>query len=166
MPPKWEGNVHAKLEGPKADQVWPLLEDYFNFHKWFPTLNICYGIEGANGEPGCIRYCAGSSIPSNGSDGSNVNWSTEKLVAIDPVKMVLTYEIIDGNVGFESYVSTIRLLPRDEDNGCVIECSFAVNPVKGWKLENLIEKHHKGLERMARRIEESIMSGKLTNDST
>ncbi|KAF5207861.1 Lachrymatory-factor synthase [Thalictrum thalictroides] len=160
--PKWEGKVNAKLKGLKADQVWPLLQDFFNLHKWFPTLSTCYGLEGVNGQPGCIRYCAGSSMPSNGSiDGKILSWSIEKLLSIDPIQFTFTYELLDGNIGFESYVSTMRLLTldeKDDKDGCLIEWSFVVNPVKGWKLENLIEKYQKGLERMAKKIEEGLVN--------
>ncbi|PIA42763.1 hypothetical protein AQUCO_02000309v1 [Aquilegia coerulea] len=161
--PKWEGKVNAKLKGLKADQVWPLLQDFFNLHKWFPTLSTSYGLEGVNGQPGCKRYCAGSSMPANGG-GKILSWSIEKLLSIDPIKFTFTYELLHGNIGFESYVSTMRLLTLekdgvdDDDDECLIEWSFSMNPVKGWKLENLIEKYQKGLERMAMKIEEGLVN--------
>ncbi|KAI5354610.1 hypothetical protein L3X38_007505 [Prunus dulcis] len=68
--PKWEATVSARLTKARVDQIWPLLKD---FHQWFPTLATCYGVRGANGEPGCIRYCSGSSIPSKG-DHKAVSW--------------------------------------------------------------------------------------------
>ncbi|KAI3845154.1 hypothetical protein MKX03_019821 [Papaver bracteatum] len=163
---KWEGKVHAKVEGPKADQVWTILQDFFNLHKWFPTLSICYGIDGISGQPGCIRYCAGSSIPAassnNGRDGdvTITNWSTEKLVDIDSVQRSITYEIVDCNIGFKSYVSTMKVVPcngeNDEDKGCLIEWSFVVDPIQGWELETLISKFDSGLQRMASKIEETL----------
>ncbi|KAE9602319.1 putative polyketide cyclase/dehydrase, START-like domain-containing protein [Lupinus albus] len=84
---RWEGKVSAKLKNTSAEQAWALVKDFFNLHKRFPTLATCYGIHGTNGEPGCIRYCAGSSIPSNGS--VTVSWSKEKLVAVDDVDRIL-----------------------------------------------------------------------------
>uniref|UniRef100_A0A2N9GIC2 Uncharacterized protein n=1 Tax=Fagus sylvatica TaxID=28930 RepID=A0A2N9GIC2_FAGSY len=66
--PKWEGKVCTSLTNATANQVWHLYKDFFNFHKWFPSLDTCYGIHGTNSELGCIRYCAGFSIPSNDGD--------------------------------------------------------------------------------------------------
>ncbi|RZC50221.1 hypothetical protein C5167_018645 [Papaver somniferum] len=164
---KWEGKVQAKLEGPKADQVWIILQDFFNLHKWFPSLTTCYGIEGISGQPGCIRYCAGSSIPAsssiNGRDGdvTITNWSTERLVDIDSVQRSITYEIVDCNIGFKSYVSTMKVVPynngeNDEDNGCLIEWSFVVDPIQGWELETLVSKFDSGLQRTASKIEATL----------
>ncbi|XP_043719855.1 lachrymatory-factor synthase-like [Telopea speciosissima] len=158
--PKWEGKVSAGLKGPTAEQVWPLLEDFFNLHKVFPSLTICYGIEGVSGQPGCIRYCAGFSIPSTGHNGNSAvthSWSKEKLVAIDPSKRTMSYEMVDSNIGFNSYVSTIRVLPGNEENGSTkIEWSFVLDPVEGWKLEDLISKYELGLQRMAKKVEETL----------
>ncbi|CAL0307097.1 unnamed protein product [Lupinus luteus] len=149
---RWEGKVSAKLKSTTAEQAWPLVKDFFNLHKRFPTLATCYGIHGTNGEPGCIRYCAGSSIPSNGS----VSWSKEKLVAVDDADRILKYEIVDCNIGFNSYESTIRVLEDDGLHGCVMEWSFAVDPVEGLVLEDLVHKYRLGLQRMAEKIEDEI----------
>ncbi|KAI3945270.1 hypothetical protein MKX01_035031 [Papaver californicum] len=161
---KWEGKLQAKLEGPKADQVWIILQDFFNLHKWFPSLTTCYGIEGISGQPGCIRYCAGSSIPSSSSNNGRhdddvigTNWSTERLVDIDSVQRSITYEIVDCNIGFKSYVSTMEVVPCNGDKkGCLIEWSFVVDPIQGWKLETLISKFDSGLKRMASQIEAAL----------
>ncbi|KAI3935806.1 hypothetical protein MKX01_032990 [Papaver californicum] len=164
---KWEGKVQAKLEGSKADQVWTILQDFFNLHKWFPTLTTCYGIEGISGQPGCIRYCAGSSIPASSSsnnvrddDVTITNWSTERLVDIDSVQRSITYEIVDCNIGFKSYVSTMKVVPyngdSDEEKGCLIEWSFLVDPIQEWKLETLISKFDSGLQLMASKIEATL----------
>ncbi|XP_010249529.1 PREDICTED: lachrymatory-factor synthase-like [Nelumbo nucifera] len=160
--PKWEGKACASLRGITADQVWPLLSDFFNVHKWFPTLATCYAIHGVSGQPGCVRYCAGSSIPSNsgGDTRPTVSWATERLVHIDPIGRSFTYEIVDSNVGFNSYVSTMKVVPDDEHQlgGCKIEWYFAVDPVQGWKLEDLISKYQTGLQNMANKMEESLMN--------
>ncbi|KAL5697575.1 hypothetical protein ACHQM5_028701 [Ranunculus cassubicifolius] len=153
---KWKGKVDTTLSRANPEQVWPLLQDFFNLHKYFPTLSTSYGVQGTNGQAGCIRYCAGSSIPSNGSDGEIVSWCTEKLLEVDIVEMRLKYGILDGNIGFEGYVATMKVLPRVSEDGCVIEWSFEVNPIKGWSLGGMIEKYQKGLEGMARRIEECL----------
>ncbi|OIW18601.1 hypothetical protein TanjilG_13353 [Lupinus angustifolius] len=149
---RWEGKVSAKLKSTTAEQAWPLVKDFFNLHKRFPTLATCYGIHGTNGEPGCIRYCAGSSIRSNGS----VSWSKEKLVAVDDVDRILKYVIVDCNIGFNSYESSIRVLKDDGLEGCLMEWSFAVDPVEGLVFEDLVQKYHLGLQRMAEKIEDEI----------
>ncbi|XP_061373302.1 lachrymatory-factor synthase-like [Gastrolobium bilobum] len=137
---RWEGKVSAKLRSTTSEQAWQLVKDFFNIHKRFPTLATCYGIHGSNGEPGCIRYCAGSSIRSNGSE--SVSWSKERLVAVDDVDRSLKYEIVESNIGFKSYEATMRVLNDDDgSDGCMLEWSFVVDPVEGWVLEDLVRKY-------------------------
>ncbi|KAL2318197.1 hypothetical protein Fmac_032073 [Flemingia macrophylla] len=135
---RWEGKVTAKLRNATKEEAWPLVKDFFNLHKRFPTLATCYGIHGSNGDPGCIRYCGGSSIPSNAS--GSVSWSKERLLAVDDVDLIIKYDIVDGNVGFKSYESTIKVLTHDDSSGCMLEWSFAVDPVQGFALEDLLNK--------------------------
>ncbi|CAJ1972333.1 unnamed protein product [Sphenostylis stenocarpa] len=154
---RWEGKVSAKLRNATKAQAWPLVKDFFNLHKRFPTLATCYGLHGSNGDPGCIRYCAGSSIPSNGP--ARLSWSKERLVAVDDADFWLKYEMVDSNIGFTSYESTMKVLSNgddDESNGCTLEWSFAVDPVEGLELEELIRKYHVGLQLMAHKMEEEI----------
>lgn len=154
---KWEGKVCTKLTNATADQVWVLYKDFFNFHKWFPSLATCYGIHGTNGEPGCIRYCAGFSIPSNDGDNKPVSWSKERLTAVDDDERRLSYEIVDSNIGFKSYVSTVKIVPQG-DQGCMIEWSFTVDKVEGWVLDDLVKKYEVGLQRMVKRMEDALAS--------
>lgn len=160
--PQWEGKVSARLAKATADQIWPLLNDFFNLHKWFPGLAACYGIHGTNGEPGCIRHCEGSSIPSTdtNTDGHSqpVSWSTERLTAVDHGERSLSYEIVDSNIGFKSYVSTVKVVPQGDDgqDGCVIEWSFSVDPVAGLVLDELVRMYKVGLRQMAERLEDGV----------
>ena len=78
-----------------------------------------------------------------------MNWTKQKLLSIDPSEMVFSYSIVDGNVGFKSYVSTVKVLPKEE--GCDIEWKYEVEPVKGWKLEDLDFFIGSGLQVMAQR---------------
>lgn len=159
---RWEGKVSTKLKTITEHQAWPLVKDFFNLHKRYPDLATCYGIHGSNGEPGCIRYCAGFSLPSDGSQ--EVSWSKERLVAVDDVERCLTYEIVDCNIGFKSYESTMRVIgDGDGDGGCVIEWLFAVDPVGGLELEDLVEKYRVGLQVMARKMEEEIATSVQRN---
>ncbi|XP_022951556.1 lachrymatory-factor synthase [Cucurbita moschata] len=151
---KWEGRVSEALQGATADQIWPMLKDFFNLHKWFPTLANCYGLSGTNGEVGCVRFCSGFSIPSTDGSGSVVSWSKERLVAVDDERRRIRYEIVDSNIGFKSYVSTIEVV--EGGDGGVIEWSFVVEAVEGLKLEDLVKKFETGLKSMARRMEVAV----------
>jgi hypothetical protein len=108
MVQRWEGKVSTKLKNITKQQAWSIIKDFFNLHKRFPNLATCYGIHGSNGEPGCIRYCAGFSLPSDGSQ--EVSWSKERLVAVDDVDLSLKYEMVDSNIGFKSYESIMRVI--------------------------------------------------------
>lgn len=164
---RWKAKVSASLERATPDQIWPLFKDFFNLHKWFPTLSTCYGIHGTNGEPGCIRFCAGFSIQSNGrnhthkaSDNSDkpFSWSKERLIAVDDADRSLSYEIVECNIGFKSYVSTIEICRgHDGQRGCVIQWCFAVDPVDGLAFDDLVKKYETGLERMASRMEDAVV---------
>ncbi|ESQ50322.1 hypothetical protein EUTSA_v10002295mg [Eutrema salsugineum] len=157
-PEKWQAKVSVTLKKAKPNEIWPFFTDFFNFHKWLPTVTTCHGVHGINGELGCIRFCSGSSIRSIGVE-STVGWSKEKLVAVDPVERLLTYEIVESNIGFESYVSTVQILPRDDSGdaeGCVIEWGFTVDPVGGWSLDDLVKKYEKALGVIAKNMEEAL----------
>ncbi|PIN24703.1 hypothetical protein CDL12_00138 [Handroanthus impetiginosus] len=151
---KWEAKVSTRLERARPDQIWPLFEDFFGLHKWFPGLATCHGIHGANGEPGCIRYCSGFGLKSV-ENTENLSWSEERLVAINRAQMTLTYEIVDCNIGFKSYISTINVVRGD--GGCAaVEWCISLDPVAGWKLEDLVGKYEIGLQLMVKKMEASI----------
>ncbi|XP_015898434.3 lachrymatory-factor synthase [Ziziphus jujuba] len=154
--PKWEGRTTAEVVGFKAEQVWPLLEDFCGLHKWFPTLTTCLPVEGICGQPGCVRFCAGFNTPVNcDGDKVRVNWTKQKLLAIDRTKLTFTYSIVDGNVGFNSYISTVKVITKGED-GCSLEWSYEVEPVEGWTLKDLDFFIGTGLQVMATRMEEAL----------
>ncbi|KAI6680024.1 hypothetical protein NL676_033905 [Syzygium grande] len=159
---KWEGKVSTTVAKASADQIWPLYVDFFNHHKWFPGLSDCHCIRGNNGEPGCVRYYAGFSLSSEGTNDASknrpVHWSKERLISIDSIGRILSYEMVDSNIGFASYVSTVKVGPSDGDGegGCTIKWSFAVDPVEGWVLENLVRKYEVGLQGMAKKMEDSL----------
>ncbi|KAL4307467.1 hypothetical protein S245_057057 [Arachis hypogaea] len=155
---KWKGETSTKLEKAKAEQAWALVKDFFNLHKWYPTLPTCYGVHGTNGEPGCIRYCAGSGIPSSDGFGSeSVSWSKERLVAVDDADRSIKYEIVESNIGFKSYEATMRVV-EESDGGCVIQWCFSVEPVQGWVFQDLLMKYRDGLKLMAAKIDDEIAS--------
>ncbi|RXI07701.1 hypothetical protein DVH24_005474 [Malus domestica] len=99
----------------------PLLADFCNLHKWFPILDTCYQVEGVPGQPGVIRYASlypdafgktSLSADDHGhhDDQRSIKWVTEKLLAIDLIERCLSYEIVDNNIGFKSYVGTMQVL--------------------------------------------------------
>ncbi|KAF5726184.1 putative Polyketide cyclase/dehydrase and lipid transport superfamily protein [Tripterygium wilfordii] len=156
---KWEGKVSSKSTEATADQIWSLYKDFFNLHKYFPKLASCYGIHGSNGEPGCIRYCDSFSISLSSDDvGLNerpISWAKERLIAVDDVERTLSYEIIESNIGFNSYVATVKIVQGDEV-GCVIEFLFTVDPVEGCEFEDLVNMYKLALQSIIQKMEESI----------
>lgn len=154
--PKWEGKATAELRGLKAQEVWPLIEDFCGLGKWLPTIDTCYLLEGTPDQPGLVRYCASEKLSFDGSKEVNIMWAKEKLIAIDPIGKWLSYEILDNNVGFRSYVATIKVLPMDNDDKCMIEWSFVSDPIEGWGLEHLISYIDNSLQGMAKKMEEAL----------
>ncbi|KVH99841.1 lachrymatory-factor synthase [Cynara cardunculus var. scolymus] len=154
---KWEGKVSATLTKASADQIWPLFKDFFNFHKWFPNMSICYGVHGVNGEVGGVRYCSGFSLPNQDGGVDNVSWSKERLVAVDSKQMSMSYEMVDCNVGFKSYLSTIKVVPSGGAKGCVVEWLFAVDPVEGLTYEVLYQKYQDGLDQTTKKMEDGLV---------
>lgn len=155
QPTKWKGRATTELAGPSADLIWPFLEDFFGLDKWFPTLTICVPVEGIPGKPGCVRYCAGFRTPVD-KDGTmdRLNWTKQKLLSIDTGERVFSYSIVDGNVGFHSYVSTVRVV--SSEGGCSIVWDYEVEPVEGWTSEDLDRFIGNGLKVMAQRMEETV----------
>ncbi|KAE8056626.1 hypothetical protein FH972_013380 [Carpinus fangiana] len=153
---KWEGKVSAVLANPTAQQVWLLLEDFCNLHKWLPSIDTCYQVDGVPGQPGLIRYCAATVTSSSGGrdDGVTINWAKEKLLAIDPIKRCLSYEVVENNTGIKSYVATMIVLPINDDGGrgCKIEWSFVSDPIEGWRIEDLVSYLESNLQGMAKRM--------------
>ncbi|XP_076920552.1 lachrymatory-factor synthase-like [Bidens hawaiensis] len=159
---KWEGKATAELKTTKADQVWPLLEDFCNIHKWLPTLDTCHYVQGVHGQPGLVRYCAtiikSSSSPSNEVD---VKWCHEKLVSLDPVERCLRYEIGENNLGFTGYVAEMKVVEMDV--GCMVEWRFVADPMEGMGLEDLCCYMESSLKAMAERMEKELQGATATS---
>ncbi|XP_021739464.1 lachrymatory-factor synthase-like [Chenopodium quinoa] len=134
---KWEGETIVELKL-TPQQVWPLIADFCSLDKWFTHLEKCYLIEGELGEPGMVRCCESSTF---GGEGE-ARFVKERLISIDPSHMCLSYDIVDNNIGFKSYVSTMRLFPSDEGgddgrSGCKFVWTFEADPVEGFTFEAL-----------------------------
>ncbi|PSS15569.1 Lachrymatory-factor synthase [Actinidia chinensis var. chinensis] len=142
--------------------MWPLLEDFFNIHKWNSLLETCYGVEGKSGQPGCIRYCsATSNLPAN--PGERITkWALEKLVEIDRTERSLSYEFVDNNIGYNSHMATMKLLPFEscEGEGSEIVWSFVVNPVEGSTLDGMVSFYDSILQGMAQKMEQTVRAAK------
>lgn len=148
---KWEGKATAKLK-PTAKDVWPLLEDFCSLHKWLPTIDTCFKVD--DGKSGLVRHCAAS--PRGGDP--EVRWCRERLTGIDPVGKWLSYEVVDNNMGFKSYKSTLKVVPTDggDEFGCQIEWSFVADPVEGLSCDDLAKYVGIGLQGMAQNMERAL----------
>ncbi|PIA42349.1 hypothetical protein AQUCO_02000062v1 [Aquilegia coerulea] len=89
------------------------------------------------GQPGCIRHIFGP--PEEDNTERPAMSIYERLLTIDPVERCLIYEVTKSNMGFKTYVATVKVLRGDNDNpnGCVIDWSYVCDPIKCWKSEDL-----------------------------
>ncbi|KAK4365070.1 hypothetical protein RND71_016428 [Anisodus tanguticus] len=154
---KWEGKAIVNLKGLKAEQVWPLFEDFFNFHKWLPTIDTCYQV---NDKDGVIRYCACTMPPSSDGGEATIKWCHERLLMVDKIERCLSYEALDNNMRITSYVAKFKVLPSDggHEYGCQIEWSFVADPVDGLTFECFLGYVDFSLQGMAEKIEKSLES--------
>ncbi|KAM1173683.1 hypothetical protein FF1_026344 [Malus domestica] len=109
---KWEGKASAELK----------------------VTRTCHGVEGTPGVAGCVWLCDGFKTPvdpksDQNQDQEKANRTKQKLLSIDPAEMTYSYSIIDGNVGFNSYLSTVQVVPKDAE--CTIVWKYEVEPVEG-----------------------------------
>ncbi|XP_051137284.1 lachrymatory-factor synthase-like isoform X2 [Andrographis paniculata] len=144
---KWEGKATAEVRGPTAAEVWPLIEDFFAIHKWLPTVDTCHKLDEG------LRYCAGGG-------GGDVKWCRERLVSVDSENRCLSYELLESNMGFKSYRSTIGVEPAagDGGGGCRIVWSFAADPVEGLRYGDLVGYIDAGLQGMAAKFQKAFSS--------
>lgn len=158
----WEGKVSVKLRDTKPENVWSLLvQDFCSIHKWLPSIDECYKVEGVDGQPGVVRYCGTTRI----SEGTNepvimTLWCHEKLIEIDEIKRWLSYEIKENNMGFKMYRSTLKVLAMEgcDERGCEIKWMFVAQPVDGWKFEDLVCYLESSLQAMGHRMEKALQS--------
>ena len=74
---------------------------------------------------------------------------------IDPIERCLSYEVIDSNIGFKSYVATSKVLPINNGGGCKIEWSFVADPIEGMSQEGLASYIDHSIQFMAKKMETS-----------
>ncbi|GAU49452.1 hypothetical protein TSUD_407390 [Trifolium subterraneum] len=83
-----------------------------------------------------------------------IKWSKEKLLSRDPVQRCLSYEVVESNMGFMSYVATLRVFPvAAKAAGCRIEWGFVCDLVEGRTCEYLKSYIEFYLQLMANTIE-------------
>ncbi|KAM5574614.1 lachrymatory-factor synthase-like [Rosa sericea] len=108
------------------------------------------------GQPGLVRYCE------RGTDETTILWAKKKLLTIDPINQCMTYEIVDNNMGFESYVATMQVVPIN-NHGCKIEWSFVCDQIEGTSLEDLQSFVESSLQGIARNMELALLSNTSTS---
>ncbi|WOL14631.1 hypothetical protein Cni_G23411 [Canna indica] len=153
--PVWEGKVTARIRGATAEEAWSLLKGFCSLHRWVSSVEVCYKLEGVDGEPGCVRYCGG---PLNRSDPAQpTGWSKELLLAVDPAARSYTYEMVETNKGFGRYRATIGVAGGGgSGSGCCLEWSFEADPVKGWAEGEFVAYLKKLAQGVAARVEEEL----------
>lgn len=110
-------------------------------------------MEGISGQPGVLVSRLQWIV-----EGTNTqrDWTKHKLVAIDTAKLTFSCSIVDGNVGFHSYVSTVTVATKEEEDECSIEWSYEVEPVEGWTSKDLDSFVGTGLQVMASKMEAAL----------
>lgn len=101
--PNWKVKPVPSSKARNLIDVWPPLANFCNMDKWFPNLHTCYQVDGVSGQPGLVRYCKA------GRDKTTIKWGKEKLLVIIAIKRRRSYEIVDNNMGFKSYVATMQV---------------------------------------------------------
>ncbi|XP_031488501.1 lachrymatory-factor synthase-like [Nymphaea colorata] len=149
-----EGKVSATVRGATADQVWPLLADFCNVHRWIPGVSTCRLEGGVAGEPGCVRYCVGKGEP---ADGGDVPWAREKLTVIDHAGRKLRYVVFENNIGWKNYEAALEVVEGEEGGeGCIIEWCFRMEPVAEGNGCEVVPFVTSALEGMVKTMEEFL----------
>ncbi|MED6209140.1 hypothetical protein PIB30_051904 [Stylosanthes scabra] len=157
---KWEGKSIVELQSTSANQAWPLLEDFFNIHNLIP-IDTCYQVESVEGHAGPTRYCASAPKGAHGgADDDHVLWVKERLLSVEHGQRCLSYDVVDGNLGFKNYVGTIKVVPSSLE-GCKIEWSFVSDPLETWSFKDLNSYIDSSLQFMAKKIELACSKGSV-----
>ncbi|KAL6615976.1 hypothetical protein ACP70R_038246 [Stipagrostis hirtigluma subsp. patula] len=158
----WRGSVRAVAAGPTPDEAWALLGEFCALDRWVPSVRTCRRVEGAEGRPGCVRYCAGPvnmARPAPGGEegeaaAAAAGWSKERLVEWDPAARRYSYEVVESNKGFGRYRAAVRV--EDDPAGCAVAWSFEADPAEGWTLEGFVGFLDKLARGVAKRLEEEV----------
>uniref|UniRef100_A0A0E0BYN4 Uncharacterized protein n=1 Tax=Oryza meridionalis TaxID=40149 RepID=A0A0E0BYN4_9ORYZ len=164
---EWEGCVVSPVPTATADEAWALLSDFLAFHRWHPRVAKCRpaspsAAASAAAPPGSVvRYCEGTPR----GDGAPPDWAHETLLEHDAARRFFRYEMNDNNMGFGVFFATFRVVPDaaagDADApGCELRWEFVGDPVRGTPKEALVARLQAGLDGMAARVQEHLMSAR------
>uniref|UniRef100_A0ACD5VCP2 Uncharacterized protein n=1 Tax=Avena sativa TaxID=4498 RepID=A0ACD5VCP2_AVESA len=155
---EWEGRVVSSVPAATADEAWALLSDFLAFHRWHPRVAICRLASGAAAPAaGCVRYCEGTPP----GDGTPADWANETLLEHDQARRFFRYEMNDNNMGFGSFFAAFRVAPAPAPaGGCELRWEFECEPVRGTPKEALVARLQAGLDGMAARVHEHVLSAR------
>lgn len=168
---EWEGCVVSPVPTATADEAWALLSDFLAFHRWHPRVAKCRptspsaAASAAAAPPGSVvRYCEGTPR----GDGAPPDWAHETLLEHDAARRFFRYEMNDNNMGFGVFFATFRVVPDagggDADApGCELRWEFEGDPVRGTPKEALVARLQAGLDGMAARVQEHLMSARAAD---
>ncbi len=168
---EWEGCVVSPVPTATADEAWALLSDFLAFHRWHPRVAKCRpaspsaAASTAAAPPGSVvRYCEGTPR----GDGAPPDWAHETLLEHDAARRFFRYEMNDNNMGFGVFFATFRVVPDagggDADApGCELRWEFEGDPVRGTPKEALVARLQAGLDGMAARVQEHLMSARAAD---
>ncbi|KAI5081638.1 hypothetical protein GOP47_0001381 [Adiantum capillus-veneris] len=130
---EWRVWAEEEVAAP-AKRVWAVVSQFCRAEVWLAGLETCEKVEGEEGVAGCVRLCTGSSDfsagglkvegtgPAVGAAGSEAaqpvakNWSRERLTRLDEAGMLLSYEVLDSNLGLRRYSATFQVLEGTTDS--------------------------------------------------
>ncbi|KQK03183.1 lachrymatory-factor synthase [Brachypodium distachyon] len=167
---EWEGRVVSPVPAATADEAWALLSDFLAFHRWHPRVAVCRlaaqpdaPSSGGSGTGGrVVRYCEGTPR----DDGLPADWAHETLLEHDAARRFFRYEMNDNNMGFGIFFAAFRVvaLGAAADGagtaGCELRWEFECEPVRGTAREALVARLQAGLDGMAARVQEHVMSAR------
>ncbi|XP_051223728.1 lachrymatory-factor synthase-like [Lolium perenne] len=155
---EWEGRVVSAVPAATAEEAWALLSDFLAFHRWHPRVPICRLASGAAAPAaGCVRYCEGTPP----GDGRPADWAHETLIEHDQARRFFRYEMNDNNMGFGAFFAAFRVVPAPAPAaGCELRWEFQCEPVRGTPKEALVARLQAGLDGMAARVREHVLSAR------
>ncbi|KAG8045596.1 hypothetical protein GUJ93_ZPchr0008g11833 [Zizania palustris] len=153
---EWEGRVVSAVPAATADEAWALLSDFLAFHRWHPRVAKCRLASGEVGAPPgvVVRYCEGTPR----DDGMPPDWAHETLLQHDAARRLFRYEMNDNNMGFGAFFATFRVVPSAAAAGCELRWEFECEPVRGTPKEALEARLQAGLDGMAARVRDHVVS--------
>ncbi|KAJ6824347.1 putative lachrymatory-factor synthase [Iris pallida] len=154
----WEGLVSSPtLQGVDPDEAWYLLGDFCGIQKYHTALATSRRVEGADGEPGCVRHCVGQ------EDGEgHAAWAKERLLEMDAAGRSYSYDVMENNMGIGKYLATFKVVPAAGGGGCGIEWSFKAEPIDGWTRPGFLSYIEGAVGEIAARVGDALHANRST----